>query len=120
MLKRPKIVILGAGMSGIACALQLHKNFNVKVFEKSRGVGGRLCAKTLANGLFHFGAQFCKAKSNSFEAFIKQNDAINFQGSLFDCNKGLVTDSTKYFVCKDGMHGLLKNCLLYTSPSPRD
>lgn len=108
MLKRPKIVILGAGMSGIACALQLHKNFNVKVFEKSRGVGGRLCAKTLANGLFHFGAQFCKAKSSSFEAFIKQNDAISFQGSLFDCNKGLVTDSTKYFVCKDGMHGLLR------------
>ena len=37
-------MILVPGMSGIACALQLQKNFNVKVFEKSRGVGGSLCA----------------------------------------------------------------------------
>ena len=59
MQKKPKIVILGAGMSGIACALSLHDNFDVHIYEKSRGVGGRLCAKSLPNGLFHFGAQFC-------------------------------------------------------------
>ena len=34
-------------MSGISCALSLYESFDVHVYEKSRGVGGRLCAKTL-------------------------------------------------------------------------
>ena len=65
MIKKPKIIILGAGMSGIACALKLNNNFHIHIYEKSRGVGGRLCAKTLPGGLFHFGAQFCTAQSLS-------------------------------------------------------
>ena len=66
MNSRPKIVILGAGMSGIACALRLYKNFDVQIFEKSKGVGGRLCAKKTEEGLFHFGAQYCSAQRESF------------------------------------------------------
>jgi predicted NAD/FAD-dependent oxidoreductase len=80
-MKKPKIIILGAGMSGISCALSLYESFDVHVYEKSRGVGGRLCAKTLNDRLFHFGAQFCKAQSSSLQNFLLENDAINFIGS---------------------------------------
>ena len=38
MADRLKIVILGAGMSGIACALNLYNKFDVSIYEKSRGV----------------------------------------------------------------------------------
>ena len=109
MLKKPKIVILGAGMSGISCALSLNESFDVHVYEKSRGVGGRLCAKTLNDRLFHFGAQFCKAQSPSLQNFLIENDAINFIGSSFACESNECVDTKNYFVGKRGMHALLKN-----------
>ena len=96
-------------MSGISCALSLCDSFDVHIFEKSRGVGGRLCAKTLNNGLFHFGAQFCKAQSSSLQNFLVENDAINFIGSSFDCEADDCVDTKNYFVGKRGMHTLLKN-----------
>ena len=108
-MKKPKIIILGAGMSGISCALSLYESFDVHVYEKSRGVGGRLCAKTLNDRLFHFGAQFCKAKSSSLQNFLLENDAINFIGSSFDCEANDCVDTKNYFVGKRGMHALLKN-----------
>ena len=96
-MKKPKIIILGAGMSGIACALSLHNNFDVHIYEKSRGVGGRLCAKTLPDGLFHFGAQFCSAQTSSFQEFLKQNHAINFLGSVFDVSMNSEIETKGYF-----------------------
>lgn len=109
MKSRPKIVILGAGMSGIACALRLYKNFDVQIFEKSKGVGGRLCAKKTEKGLFHFGAQYCSAQSSAFQNFLKENDAKKFLGSSFDMNTNSCIDTHNYFVGINGMHSLLKN-----------
>ena len=108
MSTKPKIIILGAGMSGIACALSLYKNFDVQIYEKSRGMGGRLCAKRLPEGVFHFGAQFCTARTTSFQNFLSDSNAINFLGSCFDVDIGSNIESENYFVGRDGMHSLLK------------
>jgi predicted NAD/FAD-dependent oxidoreductase len=109
MNSRTKIVILGAGMSGIACALCLHKNFDVQIFEKSKGVGGRLCARKTGEGLFHFGAQYCSAQSNIFKNFLKENDARKFLGSSFDMSANSCISTNNYYVGAKGMHSLLKN-----------
>ena len=45
MLPRLKIAIVGAGIAGLAAARILAKNFEVTVFEKSRGLGGRLSTR---------------------------------------------------------------------------
>ena len=45
MKESPKIVILGAGMSAVACAESLLDFFQVELYEKSKGFGGRLCSK---------------------------------------------------------------------------
>ena len=108
MADRSKIVILGAGMSGIACALNLYNKFDVSIYEKSRGVGGRLCAKSLPDGLFHFGAQFCSAQTSSFKAFLKKSNAIQFLGSAFDMKINSSIETKNFFVANDGMHSLLK------------
>ena len=108
MADRSKIVILGAGMSGIACALKLYNKFDVSIYEKSRGVGGRLCAKSLPDGLFHFGAQFCSAQTSSFKAFLKKSNAIQFLGSAFDMKINSSIETKNFFVANDGMHSLLK------------
>ncbi|MDC1131634.1 FAD-dependent oxidoreductase [Gammaproteobacteria bacterium] len=108
MSSKPKIIILGAGMSGVACALSLYNNFDVQIYEKSRGIGGRLCAKRLPQGLFHFGAQFCTAHTIAFQNFLRDSDAVNFLGSSFDVNSGSIIETKDCFVARDGMHSLLK------------
>jgi predicted NAD/FAD-dependent oxidoreductase len=109
MNSKPKIIILGAGISGIACALSLHENFDVQIFEKSKGVGGRLCAKNTREGLFHYGAQYCTAQSSAFQNFLIENDAEYFSGSSFDLKTNSCIHTQNFFVGVNGMHSLLKN-----------
>ena len=45
MSKKPKVVILGAGMSGMICGNALTEKFDVSLYEKSRVVVGRLTVK---------------------------------------------------------------------------
>jgi predicted NAD/FAD-dependent oxidoreductase len=69
-MKKPKIIILGAGMSGISCALSLCESFDVHVYEKSRGVGGRLCAKTLIMGYFILELNSVKLSHLAYKIFL--------------------------------------------------
>ena len=44
----PSVAIVGAGMSGLTCARALQDaGFRVQVFDKSRGVGGRLATRAV-------------------------------------------------------------------------
>ena len=96
-------------MSGIACALSLHDKFNVQIFEKSKGVGGRLCAKNTRQGLFHYGAQYCTAQSSAFQNFLIENGAKYFLGSSFDMETNSCIHTQNFLVGVNGMHSLLKN-----------
>ena len=52
-----KVIIIGAGAAGLTCAQQLLRNgFTVSIFDKSRGVGGRLASRRITNGIFNHGA----------------------------------------------------------------
>jgi renalase len=45
---RPQIAVIGAGIAGAACAASLQQaGLAVKVFEKSRGAGGRMASRRL-------------------------------------------------------------------------
>ena len=67
------IAIIGAGLSGLTCAHLLHQSgYSVTVFEKSRGLGGRLATRRVEGGLsFDHGAQFFSATSPAFLTFIE-------------------------------------------------
>lgn len=58
-------------MAGLACAsLLAEANFSVRVFEKSRGIGGRIATRRTADGLqFDHGAQYFTATTPAFQAF---------------------------------------------------
>jgi predicted NAD/FAD-dependent oxidoreductase len=65
-----RIAVIGAGVAGLACAAELARaDAQVTVFERSRGLGGRLA--TRRNGAFAFdhGAQFITARSRPFLRF---------------------------------------------------
>ncbi|WP_431633861.1 NAD(P)/FAD-dependent oxidoreductase [Dyella sp. KULCS107] len=64
----PRIAILGAGMAGLTCAHRLHQQgLSPVIFEKSRGVGGRLATRRTDSGdAYDHGAQFVTARDPAF------------------------------------------------------
>ena len=69
-----KIAIIGAGITGLTCARHLKANgYEPIVFEKSRGLGGRLASRRLKDGVtFDHGAQYLTARSTAFQSMLKQ------------------------------------------------
>ena len=71
MPKKNSIAIIGAGLSGLILANFLAKKHEVKIFEKARGVGGRMASRTKENLNFDFGCQFFLAKTLEFNNFLQ-------------------------------------------------
>lgn len=67
---KPSIAIIGAGISGLTLAKQLSHVAEVVIFEKSRGVGGRLSTRYAEPFSFDHGAPFFTARSNAFQQFL--------------------------------------------------
>lgn len=65
-----KIAIVGAGLAGLTAATQLKDHAEITVFEKSRGLGGRLATRRASPYAFDHGAQFFKVHSPDFAEFI--------------------------------------------------
>jgi renalase len=70
MNARPRIAIIGAGLSGLVLAQALHAQASVRVFEKARGVGGRMATRYAAPYFFDHGTQFFTARTPEFQAFL--------------------------------------------------
>ena len=68
-----KIAIIGAGLSGLTCAHSLQGKHEVSVFEKSRGVSGRLSTRYADPYQFDHGAQYFTARSDAFKNFLKSS-----------------------------------------------
>jgi predicted NAD/FAD-dependent oxidoreductase len=78
---RPSVAIVGAGLAGAACARALaDAGFAVQVFDKSRGVGGRMASRraewTGPDGSpnpvrFDHGAPAFEARSEAFLGFVE-------------------------------------------------
>jgi len=63
-----KVAVIGAGVAGLCCARELLcRGVEVDVFEKSRGLGGRLANKRLHWGQFDLGAQYFTARDQRFQ-----------------------------------------------------
>jgi predicted NAD/FAD-dependent oxidoreductase len=65
---RGSVAIVGAGVAGLVAAQSLQKQgVRVRVFDKSRGVGGRLATRRTPQGLrFDHGAQYFTARDDRF------------------------------------------------------
>jgi predicted NAD/FAD-dependent oxidoreductase len=66
-----RVAIIGAGISGLACARQLAKaGVSVVVFDKGRGIGGRVATRWAGNLQFDHGAPFVRAQRDDFSALL--------------------------------------------------
>ncbi len=64
------IAIIGAGLSGLVLANRLKDRADVTVFEKSRGVSGRMSTRYADAYEFDHGAQYFTARSKAFQRFL--------------------------------------------------
>ncbi|HET7202908.1 MAG TPA: FAD-dependent oxidoreductase [Steroidobacteraceae bacterium] len=65
-----RIAVVGAGMAGLACAQELlRSDCRVTVFERSRGLGGRLATRRHGDLAFDHGAQFVTARGRTFVGY---------------------------------------------------
>lgn len=63
--------IIGAGLAGLVVAQRLQSLVDVAVFEKSRGVGGRMATRYAGEFEFDHGAQFFTAQTDAFRRFLQ-------------------------------------------------
>ncbi|MBA1146353.1 FAD-dependent oxidoreductase [Ectothiorhodospiraceae bacterium WFHF3C12] len=83
----PRIAIVGAGMAGLACARRLADGgVAVTVFEKSRGLGGRMATRRGDIPAVDHGAQYFRARDARFveqvEAWRREGAADTWQPRL--------------------------------------
>jgi glycine/D-amino acid oxidase-like deaminating enzyme len=69
-----RIAVIGAGMAGLACARRLaDAGRSPAVFDKGRGIGGRLATRREAAGLqFDHGAQYVTARGEGFGSVLRR------------------------------------------------
>lgn len=66
-----RIAVIGAGLSGLVLARRLSDVADVTLFEKSRGVGGRMASRYAGDYEFDHGAQFFTARTRAFRQFLQ-------------------------------------------------
>ena len=113
-----KIAVIGAGLAGITFACIMKDKFNVKIFEKSRGVGGRMSTRKESPFIFDHGAQFFKIKTTECKKFFSQlftQEIIrpwSFKLAYFEGNHlreiKIIKNADKFYVGVPNMDSILK------------
>jgi renalase len=68
-----KIAIIGAGMAGLSAANRLREaGADCTVFEKSRGLGGRMATRRIGSLQFDHGAQYFTARGMRFHSRVER------------------------------------------------
>ena len=71
MTRKPTVAIIGAGITGLQLARRLSVAAEVKVFEKSRGIGGRMSTRRAGAYQFDHGAQYFTAQGQAFQKMLE-------------------------------------------------
>ncbi|MCE3000724.1 MAG: FAD-dependent oxidoreductase, partial [Betaproteobacteria bacterium] len=91
-----RVAVIGAGIAGISCARQLRDaGHAVRVFDKSRGIGGRMATRRGESGTFDHGAQYFTARELRFRALVEALGASGvvapYRGRIVHWSGGSVT-----------------------------
>lgn len=118
MSDMPQVTIVGAGLSGLACARRLGQaGLRVTVLEKSRGVGGRMATRRAGDSLrFDHGAQYFTVRDPQFGEFvddlIQRGIVARWEGAIVVLDQGRTErkqSATERHVAVPGMNAICKH-----------
>lgn len=106
-----KVIVVGAGMSGLIAARRLvETGHEVVVLDKGRGVGGRMATRRMAGAVLDHGAQFFTAASREFRAVVAEWKAAGWVAVWHDGVPPYpAVDGRPRYVAPGGMTQLAKN-----------
>jgi predicted NAD/FAD-dependent oxidoreductase len=106
-----RVVIVGAGLSGLVAARRLATDHEVTVLDKGRSVGGRLATRRIGDAVLDHGAQFFTVRGDDFRA---QVDDWLDRGLAHVWCHGFSAEGDGYprFVGTKGMNSLAKDLAL--------
>ena len=113
---KPSIAIIGAGLAGLTLARELSAVANITLYEKARGLGGRMSTRRNDTHQWDHGAQFFTARSKAFKALLAP---LISSGTVVEWQPNITTLSTDqapfkrpwfepHYVATPGMNSLLK------------
>lgn len=113
---KPSIAVIGAGLAGLTLARELAGQAEVTLFEKARGLGGRMSTRRQDDRQWDHGAQFFTARSRAFRQLLAPHIAA---GTVAEWHPNLTTLSPDkppfkrpwfepHYVAVPGMNALLK------------
>ena len=114
----PTVAVIGAGISGLICARTLGDHgLNVKLFEKSNGLGGRMATRRTDHGIsFDHGAQYFTVRDSRFQHSVDSwvHDGIvkSWNGRIVTLVEGSIREdksNTQRYVASPGMNGIGKH-----------
>ena len=100
------VVIIGAGLAGLAAARRLGPSRRVVVLDKGRSVGGRLATRRIGEARLDHGAQFMTVRS---AVFAEQMAAWERDGLTRVWHRGFGDDGHDRHVATGGMNSLAKD-----------
>lgn len=115
-----KIAIIGAGLSGLSLARMLQERAEVTLFEKSRGLSGRMSTRRVEPYCFDHGAQYFTARTPAFQNFIQplieagvverwNARYVKFDGEKVVERKNWIDDEPRYVIVP-GMNRIGQHC----------
>ena len=111
------VAVIGAGITGATLANLLKKKVTITIFEKSRGVGGRMATRRADPYQFNHGAQYFKVKNKEFKNFlqplmlnkiIKPLEANQIEILNKKIIKSTKISNKKYFTAESKMNSVVK------------
>lgn len=117
MTHKAKVAIIGAGISGLTIAERLKSKFDVTVFEKARGVGGRMSTRRDEDFFFDHGTQCFTARTEEFSSYVNSmvhkgllaewhGQVINLNASSDNLNREW---AERHYVATPNMNSLCKH-----------
>lgn len=98
---KKRIAIIGAGISGLTLAQRVKPYADVSVFEKARGVGGRMSTRYAEPFYFDHGTQFFTARTKEFQRFLKPymdaGTIAEWKGKVIQLEVGKKTTKSMWF-----------------------
>lgn len=98
-----RVVVVGAGLSGLSCAFVLKNVFakrDLVLLDKGNRIGGRLLTQRSDSEVFDVGAQFFTVRSNDFASSVKDWNVAEW------CQGFSESDGHSRFICPSGMRGI--------------